>query len=116
MDDMPDPEVEDDVDAEIDVDESLEDDALEDEDGEEASLDDLYETEMVAEEAAAGATEDEDEFLAKVLENPADDPTEALAFKVRPKADGEFQCQSCFLIKQSAQLADDKRMWCVDCV
>jgi hypothetical protein len=36
--------------------------------------------------------------------------------KVRPRAPGEFVCQSCFLVKHPSQLADDKRMLCRDCV
>lgn len=118
MDDMPDTDA--DVDEELDADDVIDDgaalDSDDDDDAEDASLDDLYESELVAEEEAAGGSDDDDEYIAKALETPGDDPAEALAFKVRPKADGEFQCQSCFLIKQGAQLADRKRMWCVDCV
>jgi hypothetical protein len=28
----------------------------------------------------------------------------------------EFQCQSCFLVKKTSQLADKKRQYCRDCV
>jgi hypothetical protein len=33
-----------------------------------------------------------------------------------PKQANEFVCQSCFLVKLRAQLADPKNMYCNDCV
>ena len=36
--------------------------------------------------------------------------------KIAPRRPGEFVCQSCFLVKSPAQLADAKAQLCVDCV
>ena len=36
--------------------------------------------------------------------------------KVLPKQPGEFVCQSCFLVKHRSQLADKKKTLCRDCV
>lgn len=109
-----------DSDVEIESDLDLEDDddidvEESDEEAEETPLDDLYEHEMVAEQAGAAALEDDDEFIAKAMESAGDETTETLSFKVRPKAPGEFQCTSCFLVKGPSQLADSGTMVCVDC-
>ena len=32
------------------------------------------------------------------------------------RLDDEFQCQSCFLVKKTSQLADKRRQYCRDCV
>lgn len=95
--------------------EDLDVDADEEPDAEDASLDDLYEHEMVAEQAAGGAVEEDEEFIAKAMESAGEEPTETLTTKVRPRASGEFQCHECFLIKPSTQLADRESMLCVDC-
>ena len=57
--------------------------------------------------------DDEDEEEEEETPDPKD---EADGGKVRPKAPGEFVCQSCFLVKHPSQLADEKRQLCADCV
>ena len=44
------------------------------------------------------------------------DPEDRSDGRVRPRAPGEFVCQSCFLVKHPSQLADEKRQLCADCV
>lgn len=85
-------------------------------DDETASLEDLYENEIVAEQASNAAVEDDEELIVKAIESAGDEPVEALTTSVRPRASGEFICQECFLIKPAVQLANRKRSICVDCV
>jgi hypothetical protein len=55
--------------------------------------------------------------VVEVVEDETPDPEDgAEGTKVRPRAPGEFVCQSCFLVKHPSQLADEKRMLCRDCV
>ena len=58
------------------------------------------------------ADDDEDEEE----DEPVDAEDKADGGKVRPRAPGEFVCQSCFLVKHPSQLADAKRQLCRDCV
>ena len=55
-----------------------------------------------------------------IRRNDEDEPVDAEdksdGGKVRPRAPGEFVCQSCFLVKHPSQLADAKRQLCSDCV
>ena len=62
--------------------------------------------------------DDEDETeAAESFELPgADLSHEELAVEVKPKQDDEFTCMSCFLVHHRSQLADEKKIYCVDCV
>jgi hypothetical protein len=74
----------------------------------EASLD-----EILAKKADEPAPEEEaDESM---LETGRDERVEALSVKVVPQQPTEFVCKKCFLVKHRSQLADKKRMYCVDC-
>jgi uncharacterized protein DUF4193 len=56
--------------------------------------------------------EDEDETL---LALDRDERVESLSVKVVPPQANEFTCKNCFLVKHRSQLADKRRMFCVDC-
>ena len=75
----------------------------------EASLD-----ELIAKKADETAPEEETEEES-MLEAGRDEKVEALSVKVVPQQPTEFVCKSCFLVKHQSQLADKKRMYCVDC-
>jgi hypothetical protein len=75
----------------------------------EASLD-----EMLAKKADEPAPEEEGEEES-VLETGREERVEALSVKVVPQQETEFVCKRCFLVKHRSQLADKKRMYCVDC-
>jgi hypothetical protein len=74
----------------------------------EASLD-----EMLAKKADEPAPEEGEEE--SVLETGRDERVESLSVKVVPQQPTEFVCKKCFLVKHRSQLADKKRMYCVDC-
>lgn len=95
-DDAADPEDDDEPD-----DEDEDDDDEDDDEGEE-SLDVLLAREKVLDEDDLGRIADESRG----------------GLTVRPAlvGAGEFTCRSCFLVKRRAQLADEKRMLCFDCV
>jgi hypothetical protein len=76
----------------------------------EASLD-----ELIAKKADEPAPEEESEEES-MLETGREEKVEALSVKVVPQQATEFVCKSCFLVKHRSQLADKKRMYCVDCV
>lgn len=103
--------LDDDVDADIVVadDEELdEDDEEEDAELEDDDVDDEDDEEGIlgfGEKALA-----EDELLDFV-----DDTKEDLGVLTVPIGEGEFTCRSCFLVKNRAQLADEKKMICLDC-
>jgi Domain of unknown function (DUF4193) len=75
----------------------------------EASLD-----ELIAKKADEPAPEEESEEES-MLETGREERVEALSVKVVPQQPTEFVCKSCFLVKHQSQLADKKRMYCVDC-
>ncbi|HZB03137.1 MAG TPA: DUF4193 family protein [Actinomycetota bacterium] len=75
----------------------------------EASLD-----EMLAKKEEEPAPEEEGEEES-VLETGRDERVESLSVKVVPQQPTEFVCKNCFLVKHRSQLADKKRMYCVDC-
>ena len=75
----------------------------------EASLD-----EMLAKKEDKPAPEEEGEEES-VLETGRDERVESLSVKVVPQQPTEFVCKNCFLVKHRSQLADKKRMYCVDC-
>jgi hypothetical protein len=90
------PEAAEDVDEDVEEAEEDVDEELEDEESEE-SLEVLLGTD--AEE------EVEEEPRTRSLSKAA----------ATPIGEGEFTCRSCFLVKRRAQLADEKRMICLDC-
>ncbi|HEV3474627.1 MAG TPA: DUF4193 family protein [Actinomycetota bacterium] len=61
----------------------------------------------------SGDEEPEDE---PVIEPGREERVETLSVKVVPQQPTEFTCKNCFLVKHRSQLADKKRMFCVDCV
>ncbi|MDP9020991.1 MAG: DUF4193 family protein, partial [Actinomycetota bacterium] len=71
----------------------------------EADLDTILKDRLVV---ADDDEEEEDEVP------EADDKVEGT--KVRPRAPGEFVCQSCFLVKHPSQLAEGEVALCRDCV
>ena len=75
----------------------------------EASLD-----ELIAKKADEPAPEEESEEES-MLETGREEKVKALSVKVVPQQPTEFVCKSCFLVKHRSQLADKKRMYCVDC-
>ena len=75
----------------------------------EASLD-----ELLAKKADESAPEEEGEEES-MLETGREERVEALSVKVVPQQPTEFVCKKCFLVKHRSQLADKKRMYCVDC-
>jgi uncharacterized protein DUF4193 len=75
----------------------------------EASLD-----EILAKKADEPAPEEEADEES-MLETGRDERVEALSVKVVPQQPTEFVCKKCFLVKHRSQLADKKRMYCVDC-
>lgn len=92
----------------VDDDEELDDDVEED-----AELEDEEDVDDDDEETILGFGEKalaEDELLDFV-----DDSKEDLGVLTVPIGEGEFTCRSCFLVKNRAQLADEKKMICLDC-
>ena len=75
----------------------------------EASLD-----ELIAKKADEPAPEEESEEES-MLDTGREEKVEALSVKVVPQQPTEFVCKNCFLVKHRSQLADKKRMYCVDC-
>lgn len=70
-----------------------------------------------------------DEIVAKTVDpidlEEDDDPVidltreerlESLSIRPVPKQADEFVCSSCHLVKKNSQLADRKKMLCLDCV
>ena len=76
----------------------------------ESSLDELL-AKRAPEEKAPEEEEENDSILAL----DRDERVEPLAVKVVPPQANEFTCKNCFLVKHRSQLADKRRMFCVDC-
>ena len=91
------------TDDDDDLDDEEEDVEIEEDDGDDD--DDDEEILGFGEKALA-----EDELLDFV-----DDTKEDLGVVTVPIGEGEFTCRSCFLVKRRAQLADEKKMICLDC-
>jgi hypothetical protein len=85
-----------------------------DEDGE-ASLDELLDKRAAA-RRAGGLPDEDTDILSLAAE--ADDPiTDTIVTRVDPpKERQEFVCRHCYLVKPRVQLADERRMFCRDCV
>ncbi len=75
----------------------------------ESSLDELLAKRAPEEKAVE---EDDDDTL---LALEREERVESLAVKVVPPQANEFTCKNCFLVKHRSQLADKRRMFCVDC-
>ena len=71
--------------------------------------------ELIATKSGDGAAEEEAEEE-PVIEPGREERVETLSVKVVPQQPTEFTCKNCFLVKHRSQLADKKRMFCVDCV
>ena len=85
-------------DAEIEDDEELADD-----DDEDLDLDEDF--------------EEDDELVDDELdEEEADDGRSETPGRIQPRRSDEFLCQSCFILKPRAQLAEGETDLCVDCV
>ena len=113
-----DPPVTDDDDIDVDVDDE-DDDAADPEDDDEPDDEDEDEDDEDDDEGE----ESLDVLLAreKVLDEDdlgriADESREGLTVRPALVGAGEFTCRSCYLVKRRAQLADEKRMLCFDCV
>jgi hypothetical protein len=89
------------------------DDSEDDEDEEEEDPDDVEaDLDAILKDRIAVVEDDEDEEEEEVVDTKEDGE----GGKVRPRAPGEFVCQSCFLVKHPSQLADAKNQLCADCV
>ena len=98
----------DDDDIDLDDDDDDDDDDVE-EDEEEASTGDDEAEESLAVLLARELGEDD------ALVRLDDEPRDGLVSVTTPIGADEFTCTSCFLVKRRAQLADEKRMICLDC-
>ena len=110
----------------VDDDELIEDAELEDEEeaegdavpapepaaGEEGGIESSLD-ELLAKRAPEEKVEEEEDESMLALER--DERVESLAVKVVPPQANEFTCKNCFLVKHRSQLADKRRMFCVDC-
>lgn len=115
-------EIDEDIDA-LDDDEDADEIADDDEIDEAVDVedDDEDEDDVDADEEEDG--EDEEESLEVLLGRDDDDEDILRAVDTagdRTKArvaidEGEFTCRSCFLVKRKAQMADPKRLICLDC-
>ncbi len=122
-----------DVDDDLEIDEDL--DVLDDDEDEDDGADDI--DEVVGDDDVVADEEDEDDDVADEEEDDEDeeeslevllgrdDDDEDVLRAVDPAGDrtkarvaideGEFTCRSCFLVKRKAQMADPKRLICLDC-
>jgi Domain of unknown function (DUF4193) len=87
----------------------------EEEEGDQASLD-----ELLAQRAAGrrgGDDADDNDDIMELSSEPVEPVAQTIPTKVTPvKAEEEFVCKSCHLVKPKVQLADPKRGYCRDCV
>ncbi len=119
-DDAEDEDEDEDLDLDLDDDLALDvipvvdgDDDDDDDDDDEDESDDEPAAEDEAEESldVLLAREVGDDDLVRL----DDEPRDGLVSVTTPIGADEFTCQSCFLVKRRAQLADEKRMICLDC-
>ena len=93
--------------------ETTDEEGDEDEDEEEADPDDVEaDLDTILKDRLVVADEDDEDEE----DEPVDAEDKGEGGKVRPRAPGEFVCQSCFLVKHPSQLADAKHQLCRDCV
>ncbi len=87
-----------------------------DEDSDESSLDELL-SQRAASRRGTDDSEDDDDIMALASEKEPDVIKEVIPARVIPVKDRqEFVCKRCHLVKLKAQLADEDRMLCRDCV
>ncbi len=106
-------------------------DAYEDEADDSDDFDDSKETEEKHDEETAEALEELETQELQLLDEEASDVLlvdevqelramrrEELTMNVDAKTQkaGEFVCQSCFMVKRTSQLANKRKMICMDCV
>lgn len=109
----------DDEDLDLELDDDLEvDDIPDDDDDADDADDDDDEDEEVADEDAEESLDvllareqGDDESLVRL----DDEPRDGLVSVIETISADEFTCTSCFLVKRRAQLADEKKMICLDC-
>ncbi|MGH8900837.1 MAG: DUF4193 family protein [Egibacteraceae bacterium] len=87
-----------------------------DEDEEEDEVTELDEDEEEDEEEALDILLARDTGLDEELVRLDDESRDGLGNSDAPIGAGEFTCRSCFLVKRRPQLADEERMFCLDCV
>lgn len=86
---------------------------------EEMSEDSLEELKNRRNDKNSGKVDEDEVEAAESFELPgADLSHEELTVRVMPKQANEFTCASCFLVKSSSQLAEERDglKYCVDCV
>ena len=121
-DDIEDGDEDDDEDLDLELDDDIPLDVIavaddDDDDDEEIEDDEGDDEPAVADEAE----ESLDVLLAREvgeddgLVRLDDEPRDGLVSVTTPIGADEFTCQSCFLVKRRAQLADEKQMICLDC-
>jgi hypothetical protein len=110
-----------DTDLDLDLDDDLEIDDIPVDDDEDDD-DDIDDDDDDADEVADEETEESlDVLLAREqgdddsLVRLDDEPRDGLVSVIETISADEFTCTSCFLVKRRAQLADEKKMICLDC-
>lgn len=101
-----------------DDDESADEQAEGDDDEEsddEADVDELEEVDVEEDEETLEAMLTRDKPLDEELIGSGEEPKEDYSTVSAPAGDEEFTCQSCFLVKRQAQLADKRKLICFDC-
>ncbi len=86
---------------------------------EEMSEDSIEELKNRRNDKNSGKVDEDEVEAAESFELPgADLSHEELTVRVMPKQANEFTCASCFLVKSSSQLAEERGglKYCVDCV
>jgi hypothetical protein len=103
-------ELDDDLDIDVPVDDDDEDDDDDDEDEDDSDEVVDEETEESLDVLLAREQGDDDSLV-----RLDDEPRDGLVSVIETISADEFTCTSCFLVKRRAQLADEKKMICLDC-
>jgi hypothetical protein len=120
VDDDDDDDDDEDLDLELDDDLEIDDVAAVDDDDDD-DIDDDDEDEEESDAVDEEAEESLDVLLAREqgddesLVRLDDEPRDGLVSVIETISADEFTCTSCFLVKRRAQLADEKKMICLDC-
>jgi hypothetical protein len=119
-DDEADDDDDEDLDLELDDDLEIDDVAAVDDDDDDD--DDIDDDDEESDDAVDEETEESlDVLLAREqgddesLVRLDDEPRDGLVSVIETISADEFTCTSCFLVKRRAQLADEKKMICLDC-
>lgn len=113
-----------DDDLDLDLDDDIPLDAIPVADDDDDDDDDEIDDDESDDEPAAAADEAEESLDVLLAREVGDDdgsirlddePRDGLVAVTTPIGADEFTCQSCFLVKRRAQLADEKQMICLDC-